>query len=61
MKKWYESKTIWFSVLTVLIAVASLFGFADFQPSEELLQFITLLVGVINFVLRLATKEPVTK
>ena len=61
MKKWYESKTIWFSILTVLIALAGLFGFADFHPSAQLLEFITLLVGVVNFILRLVTKQAIRR
>lgn len=51
------SKTFWFGVLTIIIAIANLFGFADFIPSEGLLG----IVGAVTIVLRLITKAPVER
>ena len=63
MKKWYESKTLWFAVLTVVIGIASAFGFGDFQLGPEnadlVRAVIIVLVGVINAVLRLATTQTI--
>ena len=56
MKEWYKSKTLWFGVLTVVVGVATAFGFAEFSPDPEQAKLIgsivTIAVGVINVVLR---------
>ena len=53
MIPFYRSKTFWFNLLTIAIAVAALFGFQDFQPSSSTQDIILLVVGVVNLVLRL--------
>ena len=56
-KKFYQSKTFWFNVLTVVIALAGLAGFADFQPSENTVEFVALLLGFVNLGLRFVTQK----
>ena len=58
-KPFYESKTLWFNVLFGLVALAGVFGFADFQPSENTVEIVAVLVAAANIVLRLVTKQPI--
>ncbi len=55
------SKVFWFNTLATVVAIASLFGFADFKPSGEATEIIALITGAVNIYLRLITKEPITK
>ena len=60
IKKAFSSKTVWFNGLTVLIVVATFFGFT---PNQEVAETTThVLIGVaplINLVLRFITKEAI--
>ena len=58
-KKWYQSKTLWFNLLALVVAIASAFGFADFQPSGEVQAIAGIAITVINLLLRFVTKQPV--
>ena len=60
MKEFWKSKTFWFNVLAALVAVAGVFGFADYQPSAETGQIIGVIVALVNVALRFLTTEPVT-
>jgi len=61
MKKWYTSKTFWFNVLALLVAVATQYGYTGALP-EEWLIFVPVLVYLVNLVLRLFfTKEPIER
>lgn len=53
MKKWYASKTFWFNLLALAVALASAFGFAEFNPEPEVLVIASGVAAVINLVLRL--------
>ena len=59
-KKWYLSKTLWFNVLALITAVAQYYGFANFTPDPNMGAYAIALVAVVNAVLRLVTKKPVT-
>lgn len=55
MKPWYESKTIWVNVLSVLVVlVTSIMAWPDMQQYGA--QFTTML-AVVNVILRLITSE----
>ena len=56
-----KSKTFWFGTLIVINSVAVLFGFNEFQASENLQKFVELGVGLIVILLRLKTSQPITK
>ncbi len=57
MKKWYASKTIWFSVLFILVQVAAVFGYADWVPGDDLSYFVNIGVGVLVAILRALTSQ----
>jgi len=54
-----QSKTFWFNVLSVLVAVAALFGFDSFEASPAVAQVITVVTALVNIGLRVVTREPV--
>jgi hypothetical protein len=56
-----SSKTFWFNLLAAVVAIASIFGFADFKPSGEVTEIITVIVSAVNIFLRLKTQQPITK
>ena len=58
-KPWYASKTLWFNILFGLVAVAGLFGFADFEPTPQVTEIVAIVVAVINMILRLVTKKAI--
>ena len=60
-KKFYESKTFWFNLLAGLVAVASLFGFGDYVPSENATEIIALILTIVNLALRFATAQPIER
>lgn len=57
MKKWYQSKTLWFAVLWAIVQIAGIFGYADYAPGDSLVYYVNLGVSVIVAVLRAFTKE----
>jgi len=59
MKKWYQSKTLWFSVLFAIVNIAGIFGFADFVPGDDVAQYVNVGVSVIVALLRVFTSEAV--
>jgi uncharacterized membrane protein len=59
MKAFYQSKVFWFNILAGVIAIAGIFGFAEFAPSSDVLEIIAVVVSAINIILRFITKEPI--
>lgn len=59
MKSPLQSKTIIFNLLYALVALAGLFGFAEFQPDDNFLELVALGVAAVNLWLRFRTKEPI--
>ena len=54
MKKWYESKMLWVNVLAIAsIILRSEMGYT-FTPEVEL-----IILGAINMILRVITKEEI--
>lgn len=58
-KEFWKSKTFWFNVLALLVAVAAAFGYTDFHPSAETEQVALVLVTIVNLVLRFYTSQGV--
>jgi hypothetical protein len=56
-----QSKTFWFNILTLAIAVASLFGFGDFEPNAKVAEIASMIGGIGNILLRLNTSKPITR
>jgi hypothetical protein len=57
IKEWYLSKTFWFNVLAVIVAVAMAFGYTGEMP-KEWATFIPAIIAIINIILRLVTRQP---
>lgn len=59
-KQWYKSKTLWFNVLTVILAVAYHFGY---QPNDVVIANVgavfanPFFIGAVNLVLRWLTNK----
>jgi hypothetical protein len=60
MKKWYQSKTLWFSILFALVNLAGIFGYADFVPGDDVSQYVSIGISVVVAILRAFTKEPIS-
>ena len=56
-KKFYQSKILWFTLLFALIQVAGIWGFADFTPSSDVVEYVNLGAAVIMAVLRAITNQ----
>lgn len=54
----WTSKTLWFNVLALICAVAVAFGYQGELP-EEWKTWVTVIVTIINIILRFITKQPV--
>ena len=62
MKKWYLSKTLWVNIMTSAVAVLSYFQGVDWISAHpEVIAVLGTVIGLLNVVLRLVTKGPVTK
>ena len=46
--KWYLSLSFWFNILAVILAVASAFGFGDFEPAEWVSGAAFAIIALIN-------------
>lgn len=57
MKKWYNSKTLRFTLLFALVQVAGLFGYADFSPGTDVTEYINLGVALVATILRVITSQ----
>lgn len=66
MKKWYESKVLWFNIVWLVVVVATLFGYdaVNFVPSDEtkaIAEAIAALFPIaVNLYLRFVTNKAVT-
>ena len=56
----FSSKTIWFSLLTLALAIAAYFGFESFAMPPELKEWYDLLLPVVFLGLRFLTKEKIS-
>jgi hypothetical protein len=60
-KSWYASKTLWFNGLTVLVVVATFLGWTPNQDlANQATGILVTIAPVLNIVLRLVTKQPIT-
>ena len=58
-KPFYKSKTFWFNLLALIVAIANAFGYAEFKPDPHVADLAMGMIAVMNLVLRFMTKEPV--
>lgn len=60
-KSWYQSKTIWFNLVTVIVTFATLYGYTpDIELSQKITAFLLVLAPVVNVVLRLFTTKAIS-
>ena len=57
-KKWYQSKTFYFGVLSIVVGIAGLFGFGDFTPGSDVIEWAEIINGLLVIALRVITKVP---
>ena len=58
MKRWYQSKTMWVAILTVILGGLEATGVIDAIP-ESYQGAALALVGALNAVLRMVTSEAI--
>lgn len=58
MKKWYQSKTVWFNIVTTIVGVVT---FLQGQPTfAEFAPWLVLVAGIGNLILRIwFTDQPI--
>ena len=56
-----QSKTFWFNALSLIVAIASLFGFADFEPNPEIAKATAAIIAVVNIALRIKTNQVIDR
>jgi hypothetical protein len=59
MKKWYESKTLWFNIIGLLVAAAAEFTTAF--PSGAIAEVSGFILTIGNIILRLITNTTINK
>lgn len=61
-KPWYQSWTIWANLLALVVYVANGVGFADFRAEPWVSDVGTIIVLIVNIVLRyLRTERPIAR
>lgn len=61
-KKFYASKTLWFNALTVLVVIATHFGYVpDPDFTEKAASVLLIVAPAVNFALRLVTEKPIAR
>lgn len=58
-KHFWKSKVFWFNGLALIVVVAGAFGFGEFSPDPEVVEYGVVAVTVINLILRFVTKVPI--
>jgi hypothetical protein len=53
----YLTKTFVFNVLFLIVAVAAVFGYADYRPTPEYAALVTALVALINAIAEIWRKR----
>ena len=59
-KKWYASRTLWTNVVGFVAAVTGVFGVDIGLDAETQVALVGGILTVVNIVLRLVTKAPVS-
>lgn len=59
MKPWYQSKTVWIGILTVIISLLNYLGQQDFSDLGAV-NWPTFAAGALMIVLRWVTDQPIT-
>lgn len=57
-KNWYASKTLWFNILALVVAIAGAFGYSGELPQDWAI-FAPAIIAVVNMLLRLVVKAEI--
>lgn len=58
MKPYYQSKTLWLNGVTILVSVASFFGYVPNEAlSQQVSTFLLVSSPLVNLILRLYTEQ----
>lgn len=57
-KPWYQSKTVWSSIIGGAVAISTAFGFDLGLDPDQQTAIVGGIMAVIGIVLRFVTKEP---
>lgn len=61
MKKWYESKTMWFGIGTLLVSILTATqGQEIVKNNPSAVAYIGMAIGVLTIILRVVTKKSVS-
>lgn len=60
MKKWYESKTIWLNVISLIIEIGNMLMTTPVIPTQYT-GILTVVVNALNIVLRTLTNTTISK
>ncbi len=52
-------KTIAFFTLTLLVAIAKMFGFIDYTPNGNEAEIISIVLSIVGIALRYVTNKPI--
>ncbi len=58
-KKWYESRTLWFNLASLLVLVASILTDATLVSDPAVLKYAAIAVAIGNVILRFFTSMPI--
>lgn len=58
-KKWYTSKTVWFNILSGVVAICGVLAAPDAGISPKYASIFTTVVMVANIFLRLISGQPI--
>jgi len=58
-KKWYQSKTVWFNLLTGLVGIATTLSESPFASDPKVKAGFLTFVAIGNLVLRNITSQPI--
>jgi len=59
-KKWYLSKTLWFNLLALVVAVAGAYGYTGELPTAWQ-AFVPAIVAGVNILLRIVTRQAISR
>ena len=70
VKEFWQSKTLWFNLLALAVAIALCYGYGEFAPAPEVEQiagglvaligvFLPVITPIVNMILRFVTRQPV--
>ena len=60
-KPFWRSKTVWFNVLTVILVIASFFGFSpDPDTEKQTREFLLITIPLVNLLLRFITEKKIS-